>query len=136
MLWIVFVIHFLFAIPSPLKRSYLFQCLHESRTYSLKLFSWRDNFFSIVAEIIWFAFCFRLNNFSSKISNLLLLLEGQGAGGRGPIWINNSALVVKTLILSNRTELFLLMDCFKNAPVKAPSKQQGGFCFVKEALLV
>ena len=34
---------------------------------------------SIVAGCIWFVFCFRLNIFTSKISNLLIRLRGPGA---------------------------------------------------------
>ena len=37
--------------------------------------------FSILAVCILLGFCFRLNNFASKISNLLLPLWAEGCGG-------------------------------------------------------
>ena len=44
-------------------------------------FTWKEKiyFFSIVARGIWFAFCFRVNTFTSKISNLLLPIGAIGA---------------------------------------------------------
>ena len=50
---------------------------------NMRLFPSRDKtFFSIVAGSIWFVFCFRLNIFIIKISNLLLPLGAERAGGR------------------------------------------------------
>ena len=67
--WMAFVLHFSIVIP----------CLKEPKTVFLK----RRNFsFSIVPGSIWFAFCFRLNIFTQKISNLLSL----GTEDWGP-WI-------------------------------------------------
>ena len=52
---------------------------------NMRLFTWRDKiwFFSIVTGSIWFDFCFKLNTFTSRISNLLLPF---GTEGRG-LWI-------------------------------------------------
>ena len=60
--------------------SYLLQRLYETRSYSLKehvaVFLKRQNLvFSIVTGNIWFVSFFRLNIFTSNISNLLLFLE-------------------------------------------------------------
>ena len=51
----------------------------------MRLFTWRDKIFafSTILGSIWFNFCFRLNIFTSRISNLLLPL---GAKDRG-LWI-------------------------------------------------
>ena len=59
---------------SELTRGYLFQSLHktslkESETVFLDI---QNLIFSVGALSILFGFCFRLNIFTSKISNLLL----------------------------------------------------------------
>ena len=70
--WMAFVLHFPIAIV----------CLNEYEDVFLKR---RNLIFSIVAWSIWFAFCFRLNNFKNMISNLLPL-GVEGCGSREP-WI-------------------------------------------------
>ena len=80
---------FTFSHCNPLsawRHGYLFQHLHETRSYSLKkyeaVFLTRQNLtFPLVAESIWFNFCFRINIFTSKISNLLLSLGAEWARG-------------------------------------------------------
>ena len=69
---------------SPWTRAYLFQRLHKTRSFHLKendaVFLDTNIDFSTVAVII-FGFCFRLDIFTNKISNLLLTLEVEGGGG-------------------------------------------------------
>ena len=67
--------------------SLIFQRLHKIRTFGLReneaIFLETQNLiFSIVAERIWFGFCFKLNIFTSKISNLRLL-SGMEAANLG-----------------------------------------------------
>ena len=50
--------------------------LKEHEAVFLKMESY---IFSIVAGSIWFGFCFRLNTFTSKISNLLLPIGAKGS---------------------------------------------------------
>ena len=66
---------------------YLSPVTYFNEFYSLKeheaVFLKRQKLiFSVVAGCIWFAFCFRLNTFTSKISNLLLTSGAEGAKGR------------------------------------------------------
>ena len=65
-------------------RVYLFQRLHKTGSFSLKendavFFGDTNIDFSIVAVVI-FGFCFRVDIFTNKISNLLLILEAEGGG--------------------------------------------------------
>ena len=64
---------------------YLNACLlistfNETRSYNLKE---HKAAFSVVAESVWFVFCSRLKNLTSKISNLLLRLGAEGSRSRG-----------------------------------------------------
>ena len=66
---------------------YLFQRLSETTSYSLKeheaFFLNRQNLiFLIVSGSIRYCFSFRLNIFTSKILNLLLLSRAERAGSR------------------------------------------------------
>ena len=76
---------FIFFYCNPLSistRAYLFQRLHKTRSFSLKenkavFLETQNLIFDIVAAIL-FGFCFRLNIFTSKTSNLLLPLVAEG----------------------------------------------------------
>ena len=71
---------------STLMRAYLFQRLHKTRSFSLKenedtkLFLETKNLNFSIVSVILFGFCFRLNVFTNKISNVLLPLEVEGVG--------------------------------------------------------
>ena len=78
--WTVFALHFLIVIPCFIQR------LHEGRRCSLKeheaISLKRESLvFSAVVGNIRFAFCFRINIFTSKISNLLLPLRDEWEEG-------------------------------------------------------
>ena len=61
-----------------------FQRLHKTRRFSLKendaVFLETQNLIFSIAAVILFSFCFRLNVFTSKISNLLLPLGAEWVG--------------------------------------------------------
>ena len=87
--WIAFVLHFLIAIPCLLKHVGVVTYFN---VYSkLEVRHWgnmigcfledKKQVFSRVAWSIWFVFCFRLNIFTSKISNCLLPLGAEEARG-------------------------------------------------------
>ena len=48
-------------------------------------------FYGVVGSI-WFVFCFRLNIFTNKISNLLLRFEAEGGGGYESLYALNKDL--------------------------------------------
>ena len=80
-------------------RSYLFQRLQKTRSFSLKeneavFLETQNLMFSIVAVSILFRFCFRLNICTSMISNLLLPLGTKGCGGTVNIDIPYFSLVL------------------------------------------
>ena len=79
----VFVLHFPINHFSTWMHGYLFQRLHKTRI-SIKVhvaFFFKKNFFfSALVKSIWFAFCLRLNGFTSNTTNLMLLLGAEGAG--------------------------------------------------------
>ena len=81
--WVAFVIHVPILIPCLLERV----VTYFNEIYSLKenevVFLNRQYFiFSVVAGNIWFIFCFRLNIFTGRISNLLLPFGAEGTGDR------------------------------------------------------
>ena len=64
---------------------YLSQHLHKTRSFSLKendavFLETQNLIFSRVAASVLFGFCFRVNIFTCKISNLLLPLGSRGLG--------------------------------------------------------
>ena len=69
--------------PCPPERVVTYLAFYESWSYCLKkheaVFLKRQNLiFPIAAGSIWFVFCFRLNIFTSKISNLMLPFWAKG----------------------------------------------------------
>ena len=65
-------------------RAYVFQLLHKTRFWSYgewSCFPGDTNIDVSIVAVILFAFCFRLDIFTNKISNLLLTLEAEGSGG-------------------------------------------------------
>ena len=78
--WMAFVLYFLIVIPGLLERVITYMKLEAIVWRSTMIFTLtRQNLiFSIVAGSIWFHFCFRLNIFTTKISNLLLPLGVEG----------------------------------------------------------
>ena len=66
-------------------RAYLFQRLHKTKSFSLRendaVFLETQNLIFSIAAVILFGFYFRLDIFTSKISNLLLLLGAEEVGG-------------------------------------------------------
>ena len=65
-------------------RAYVFQLLHKTRFWSYGEWSCfpRDTNIDVsIVAVILFGFCFRLDIFTNKISNLLLTLEAEGSGG-------------------------------------------------------
>ena len=94
--WMAFVLHFPIVISCLLE--HLIACFNVYM--KLKVIVWRNTrlfltrqnlISSVVAESIWFHFCFRLNIFTSKNSNLLLPL-----GTEGPRAVNLDIPTVKS----------------------------------------
>ena len=81
--WIAFDLHL----------SIVIICVKEPWTVFSKI---KNLTFSIVAESIWF--CFRLNIFTSKISNLLLHLGAEGDGERES-WYNQPMIYSITILM-------------------------------------
>ena len=84
--WMASAIYFPIFIPF-LLGGYLFQFSHKTRSHSLKKHKavfWQRQ--TGVTGSIWCVFCFRLNIFTIKISNLLLPLRAKGEEGQG-LWI-------------------------------------------------
>ena len=79
--WTTFVLYVHIVIPCLLVRAVTYLKFIVWR--NIRLFSWRDKiwFFSIVVRGIWFAFCFTLNTFTSKTSNLQLPFQAEGGKG-------------------------------------------------------
>ena len=78
----VFVLHFPINHFFTWMHGYLFQRLHKTRI-SIKIhvaFFFKEKKFSALVESIWFAFCLRLNGFTSNTTNLMLLLGAEGPG--------------------------------------------------------
>ena len=93
--WMAFVLHFpispfFLQSLSTQTHDYLFECLWETRGYSLheheSIFLKRQNLiFSFAAGSIWFVFCFRVSIFTSKDLNFLLPHGPEGWGKLGAV---------------------------------------------------
>ena len=84
--WMAFVLHFPIIIPWRLECVVTYFNVYKK----LEVIVWRNmSLFSWRAGYTWFAFCFRLIIFTSKISNLLLPLTVEGVEGRiREYWFN------------------------------------------------
>ena len=83
--WTAFVLYFPVVIPHFLEVVVTYFNVYTKLEVlvwrKMRLFSWRQNLiFSIVDVSVLFGFCFRLNTFTSKISNLLSVLGADGVG--------------------------------------------------------
>ena len=77
--WMVFVLQFPIVIPYLKEHEVVFLIRQNSIFYG-------------VVGSIWFVFCFRLNIFTNKISNLLLRFEAEGGGGYESLYALNKDL--------------------------------------------
>ena len=97
--WMALVLHLPIVIPCILERVLIYFNVYMKlggTWRSMRLFSWKEKkkIFSNVAASVWFAICFRLNSFTSKISNLLLSLAAEMAEGR-EYWYTKSEILNK-----------------------------------------